>query len=95
MSPSEPDHVEQDQDGADGDRGVRDVERPEMRRAPVHVDEVDDVAGDRAIDQVAEGAAEDQREPEPRHPLVKAELRRVRGDRHQAIAAMAIITTGL
>ena len=58
--------------GADRDRRVRDVERPEVRVAPVDVDEVDDVADDRAVDEVAEGAAEDQRQPEPRQPLVEA-----------------------
>ena len=51
--------------------------------APVDVDEVDDVAGDRAIDEVAEGAAEDQRQPEARQPLVEPELRAVGGDGHQ------------
>ena len=51
--------------------------------APVHVDEVHDVADDRAIDEVAEGAAEDQRQPESRQPLVEPELRAVGGDRHQ------------
>ena len=51
--------------------------------APVDVDEVDDVAGDRAVDQVAERAAEDERQPEPRQPLVEAELRRVGGDRDE------------
>ena len=51
--------------------------------APVDVDEIDDVAGDGAVDQVAERAAEDEREPEARHPLVEPELRRVGGDRHQ------------
>ena len=51
--------------------------------APVHVHEVDDVADDRAVDEVAEGAAEDQRQPEPRQPLVEPELRAVGGDRDQ------------
>ena len=82
--------------GADGDRRVRDVERPEVRVAPVDVDEVDDVAGDRAIDQVAEGAAEDQRQPEARQPLVEAELRaRRRQSRPARCAAMPIMTAGL
>ena len=49
-------------------------------RAPVHVDEVDDVAGDGAVDQVADRAAEDQRQAEARQPLVEAELRRVGRD---------------
>ena len=83
MAASEADHVEEDEDGADRDRGIGDVERPEVRRAPVDVDEVHDVADDRAIDEVAERAAEDQRQPEARQPLVEAELRRVGGDRDQ------------
>ena len=77
MLASEAQHLEQHEDGPDGDRGVGDVERPEVRVAPVDVDEVDDVAGDRAIDQVAERAAENQREPVARQPLVRAELPRV------------------
>ena len=48
--------------------------------APVDVDEIDDVADDRAVDQVADRAAEDQRQPEPRQPVVEPELRRVDGD---------------
>ena len=51
--------------------------------APVDVDEVDDVSGDRAVDQIAERAAEDQRQSEPRDPLVEPELRRVGGNRDQ------------
>ena len=50
---------------------------------PVDVDEVHDVAGDRAIDQVAERAAEDQRQAETRQPLVGAELPRVERNRDQ------------
>ena len=79
-----------------GDGGVGDVERPEVRVAPVDVDEVDDVAGDRAIDEVAERAAEDQREPVARQPLVGAELRARRAAMAtSASAAMPIITADL
>ena len=51
-------------DHADRDRRVGDVERPEMVRPPVHVDEIDDRADDDAVDQVAGRAADDQRQPE-------------------------------
>ena len=51
-----------------GDGRVGDVERPEVRVAPVDVHEVHDVAGDGAVDQVAERAAEDQRQAEAREP---------------------------
>src|SRR6266498_193327 len=56
MSPPDADHIEQDQDGPNRDRGVRHVERPEMRRAPVHVDEVDDVAGGGAFGNLSDRA---------------------------------------
>ena len=47
-----------------------------MVRAPVDVDEVDHRAGDHAIDQVAGGAADDQRQAEARDDLmVRASLR--------------------
>ena len=78
------------------DRRVGHVERPEVRVAPVHVDEVHDVAGHRAVDEIAERAAEDQRQPEARQPLVEAELARVeRRWRPARSAAMPIITAGL
>ena len=50
-----------------GNRRVGDVERPEVIRPPVDVDEIDDRAGDDAVDQVAGGAADDQRQADPRH----------------------------
>ena len=38
---------------------------------PQYVHEIDHVPDERAVDEIAEGPAENQREPEPRHPLVK------------------------
>ena len=64
--------------------------------APVDVDEVDDVAGHRAIDQVAERAAEDQRQAEARQPLVEARAAsRRRRSRPARSPAMPIISTAL
>ena len=48
MVPSETDHVEQDERRADGDCRIGHVERPEVRRPPVEVDEIDDVPDRRA-----------------------------------------------
>src|SRR5215472_6321117 len=45
---------------ADADGGVRHVERRPVPRAPVDVDEVHHRAEARAVDQVADGAAEDE-----------------------------------
>ena len=95
MAASDPDHLEQHQDGPEGDGGVGDVEGPEVRLAPVDVDEVDDVAGDGAIDQVAERAPQDEREPVARQALVRAELARVDGIATSASAAIPIITADL
>ena len=62
--------LDEDEDGADRDRRVGDVERPEVPAAPVDVHEVDDVAGVQPIDQIAERAAENEREADARQPLV-------------------------
>src|SRR5687768_16643105 len=75
-----PEHIENHDSGADRNRGVRDVEGPEVVRAPVHVDEIDDRAGGDAIDQVPGGAADDQRQPGPRHGLFARQAGRVHGD---------------
>jgi hypothetical protein len=46
----------------DRDGAVRDVECREIRRAPVRVDEIDHVAVDDAVHDVAEGAAKNERQ---------------------------------
>ena len=83
MSSPDSDHIEQDQDGPDRDRRIRHVKRPEVGAAPVHIHEIDDVTGDCPIDEVAERATEDERQPEARHPLVEPKLRRVGSDGNQ------------
>ena len=55
-------HVEQHQHDANCNRGVGNIESPEMNASPVHVDEVDHVACRRAIDQIADRAAKNQRQ---------------------------------
>src|ERR1700732_1526022 len=52
-------HVENHDHHADGDRWSRGVERREVIRAPVDVDEVHDRARRDPIEQVARGAADD------------------------------------
>ena len=54
------------------DRRVGDVERPEMIVPPVDVDEIDDRADGDAVDEVAGGAADDEREPDAREQLMAA-----------------------
>src|SRR6202521_5858974 len=76
-------HVENHDHHADGDRGVRDVERPEVIRPPVDVDEVHHRSRRDPIEQVACGAADDQREPDARRELVMAEVRQVHADRNE------------
>src|SRR3954468_10286299 len=83
MVASDPDHFEQHEHGTDGDGRVGDVEGPEVRVAPVDVDEVYDVAGDGAVDQVAERTAQDERQPVARQLFVLPELPGVERDRDQ------------
>src|SRR2546421_2455048 len=51
---------ERQQGDADADRGVRDIERRPVPAVPVHVHEIDDGAEARAVDEIADGAAEDE-----------------------------------
>ena len=48
--------------------------------APVDVDEIDDRSGDDAVDEVAGGAADDQRQADARDQLMVREARRVEAD---------------
>src|SRR2546430_11661810 len=61
-------HVEEQQADADTDGRVRDVEgRPVMRlSSPIDVDveKIDDISEPEAINEVADGAAEDQVQPD-------------------------------
>src|SRR6185503_8762421 len=54
------DETEREQDHADGDGGVGDVEGGPVPAVPVHVHEVHHRAEARPVDQVAHGAAEDE-----------------------------------
>ena len=74
MPTAQANHVEQHEHRADRDRSVGKIECPEMRLAPVDVDEIDDVPGDRPIREVAERTAKDQRQADARQPFVRAEL---------------------
>jgi hypothetical protein len=51
---------DEDQRGAAGDRGIGHVEGPEVPRALVHIDEVDDVTKPHAVNQVPDRAAKDE-----------------------------------
>src|SRR6266850_3514618 len=63
-------HVENHDRDPHGNRRVGDVERPEVVRVPVHVDEVHHRSGRNPIEQVAGGAADDEREPDARDQLM-------------------------
>ena len=54
--------IEQQQPGADRDGRIGDVEGREIVLLPVHLDEIDDVAEPQPVDDVAERAAQDQRQ---------------------------------
>ena len=53
--------IQQQQDDAQGDGGVRDVEGGPVPLAVVHVQEVDDVAVQDAVDEIAQRPAQHQR----------------------------------
>src|SRR5437868_4875832 len=72
--------IEQHEADAHGYRRVRDIERPEVNSPPVHIDKIDDVAGQRAIDEVADRASENQRQAEPRDALLTRQGQRVAAD---------------
>src|SRR5262245_34379130 len=63
--------VEDQQAGADGDRGIGEVERPEVPSERMEIQEVDDVAEDDAVPEVAERAAQYQREPRGEQALAR------------------------
>ena len=52
--------VDDQQSGSDRDRAVGDIERRKVRRTPVEVQEIDDVAVENAVDDVAGRSTEDQ-----------------------------------
>src|SRR5688500_7862024 len=86
MPASDSDHVKQHEDGTDGNGGVGNVESPEVDGPPVNVDEVYDMADDDPVDEVAECAAQDQRQTHPRESVLKPELGAVDGDGQQCQA---------
>src|SRR5262245_47209357 len=76
-------HVENHDGYPDRNRRVGHVESPEVIFAPVDIDEVDDVADEDAVDEVARGAADDQGEAYPGGQLMAGQTRRVDGDANQ------------
>jgi len=81
---------------ADRDGGVGDVERPEMVRAPVDVDEVPrPTRRPRGRAGCRRAPADDQREPETRDQLVVRELAAYKPTPMSAAVAMMAITTVL
>ena len=78
--PVQSDHVRQHRHDADRDGRVGDVERPEMPAAQHHVHEIDDGAERQAVDEVADGPAQDERQADPRQPLVRRHPRRIERD---------------
>src|SRR5213075_1269006 len=63
LAPAFEDGVQDHQARPDRDGGVGDVEGREPRGVPEEQQEVDDVPEAQPVDDVADGAAEDQREP--------------------------------
>src|SRR5579864_6100647 len=80
MRAADPEHVEDHNRNANRNRGISDVERPEMIRPPIYVDEVNDRPGNDPIDQIACRPADDERQADARDELVVGEARRVHAD---------------
>ena len=81
--PVQSDHVRQHRHHAEGDGRIGDVERPEVPAAEDHVDEVDDGPERQAVDEVADGAAQNESQPHARQALVRRQPRCVERDGHQ------------
>src|SRR3954468_9156439 len=75
-----PEHVDDHERDADGNRRIGDVEGPEMPGPPVDVDEIDHRTLRDAIDQVAGRSADDERQPDAREHLLMAEAERIEPD---------------
>src|SRR4051794_24872659 len=65
-----PDHIEDHDRHPDRDRRIRDIERPEMVRSPVDVDEIDDRPGDDTVEQIARSATDDESEADAHQQLI-------------------------
>ena len=74
--------VQQEQDNAQGDGGVRDVEGGPVPLAVVHVQEVDDVAVQDAVDEIAQRPAQHQRPGDGLAVPAGIQLAQPDGDEH-------------
>src|SRR5205814_9074406 len=66
-------HVENHDRHADADRRIGDIERPEVIRAPVDIDEIHHRAGGDARDQVPRRATDDERQAKASSELMGRE----------------------
>src|SRR5215475_467981 len=81
MSPNS-EHIENHDADADRNRGIGDIERPEMMSSPVHVDEIDHRPYRNSVDQVAGSAPDDQRQTRLCEELMMGELGRIETHAH-------------
>src|SRR5215471_3774887 len=81
MSPNS-EHIENHDADADRNRGIGDIERPEMMSPPVHVDEIDHGPHRNTVDQIAGSAPDDQRQTRSREELMMGELSRIQTHAH-------------
>ena len=77
------------------DRGIGDVERPEVPIPPVEVHEIDNVARSQPIDEVAGGTADDERQAQPCQALFSGQRRTVQDNAPSASVATIESTTVL
>src|SRR5262245_45016375 len=70
-------HIENHERYADVNGGIGHIESPEVPAATVEVEEVEHVAVEDAIDQVADRTANHERQPEPSQPLLGRKHRHV------------------
>src|SRR5260370_27601582 len=77
-------HIENHDADADGDGGVRHVERPEVMGPPVDVDEIHYRTDDDPVDQIAGGPTDDKREADAGDQLMMREACRIDPYAHES-----------
>src|SRR6476660_4192321 len=85
MVTSHEEQVDEDENRTDRDARVGNIERPEMPTPKVHVHEIDDVALAETVGQIADRAAEDQRQANAREALLGTHMTRVEADADERV----------
>src|SRR6185312_4361093 len=79
VEPPDPEHLEDHQGDADVNGGVGHIESPEVPASTIEIEEVEHIAIHDAIDQVADRAADNERQSHPGEALLGREHRHIDG----------------